>query len=147
MLAEAVCKLEGFTYAPSDSIYWHHSRSTEHDFIYVTTQTMTHEMLAQLADEVGSGRSLLVVCKAMSGKPAFANLTVKKIPKAVMTKCEWGHDDYSLEINNLTQAAPPSDSPAQLQPQTTILRGSRKIKQQPSLFDAEQSRQSAESAK
>ncbi len=146
MLAEAVCKLEGFTYAPSDSVYWQHGRSTEHDFIYVTTQTMTHERLAQLADEVGSGRSLLVVCKAFSGKPVFANLTVKKIPKAVMTKCEWGHDDYSLEIKNLPQAAPPSDSPAQLQPQATILRGSRKIKQQPSLFDAEQSRQSPESA-
>ena len=103
MLAEAICKLEGFTYAPSDSLYWQHGRSTEHDFIYVTTQTLTQDMLARLADEVGDNRTLLVVCKAFTGKPEFANLTVKKIPKAVMAKCEWGHDDYSLEIKNLPQ--------------------------------------------
>ena len=39
MLSEALCKLEGFTYAPSDSIYWQHGYSTESDFIYVTTAT------------------------------------------------------------------------------------------------------------
>jgi adenine-specific DNA-methyltransferase len=38
MLAEASCKLEGFTYAPSDTLYWQHGHSTERDFIYVTTQ-------------------------------------------------------------------------------------------------------------
>ena len=37
MLAEALCKLEGFTYAPSDAIYWQQGHSTERDFIYVTT--------------------------------------------------------------------------------------------------------------
>src|SRR5262249_39088439 len=36
MLAEALCKLEGFIYAPSDSVYWQHGHSTERDFIYVT---------------------------------------------------------------------------------------------------------------
>jgi hypothetical protein len=30
----------------------------------------------------------------------------KKIPKAVLAKCEWGHDDYSLEIQNLPAKAP-----------------------------------------
>ena len=45
MLAEAVCKLEGFTYAPSDSVYWQHGNSTERDFIYVTTQHLNHEQL------------------------------------------------------------------------------------------------------
>ena len=40
MLAEALCKLEGFTYAPSDSVYWQHGFSTERDFLYVTTQTL-----------------------------------------------------------------------------------------------------------
>jgi adenine-specific DNA-methyltransferase len=33
MLAEALCKLEGFTYAPSDVIYWQHGYSTEQDFM------------------------------------------------------------------------------------------------------------------
>ena len=43
MLAQAVCKLEGFVYAPSDTVYWQHGHSTERDFIYVTTQKLSHE--------------------------------------------------------------------------------------------------------
>ncbi len=103
MLAEAICKLEGFTYAPSDTEYWQHGRSTETDFIYVTTQTLTREQLQKLSDEVGRGRSLLVMCGAyrMKNLDEFANLTVKKIPKTVLSRCEWGRDDYSLEIKDL----------------------------------------------
>ena len=110
MLAEAVCKLEGFTYAPNDEVYWQHGQSTETDFIYVTTQTMTHEMLEQLSDEVGEKRSLVVYCAAFrANQVAFANLTLKKIPKTVLKKCEWAHDDYSLEIENLPEAPPEPD--------------------------------------
>ena len=37
---------------------------------------------------------------------------MRKIPKAVLKKCEWGHDDYSLEIKNLPAPpeAPPEES-------------------------------------
>ena len=105
MLAEALCKLEGFTYAPSDSEYWVHGHSTETDFIYVTTQNLSHDQLAALSDEVGSKRNLLVLCAAFrANASAFPNLTIKKIPNTVLTKCEWGHDDYSLQVENLPSA-------------------------------------------
>jgi adenine-specific DNA-methyltransferase len=107
MLAEAVSKLEGFTYAPSGEVYWQHGHSTERDFIYVTTQTLTREMLAKLSDEVGEDRSLLVCCGAFrAGTTEFPNLTLKKVPKAVMSRCEWGKDDYSLQIAALPKATP-----------------------------------------
>jgi len=107
MLAEALCKLEGFTYAPSGSIYWQQGHSTERDFIYVTTASLTHEQLQQLSDEVGPGRSLLVLCTAFRAKAdAYPNLTVKKIPRQVLARCEWGHDDYSLRVENLPSAPP-----------------------------------------
>jgi len=106
MLAEALCKLEGFTYEPSDSIYWQHGHSTENDFIYVTTQTLSFEQLQKLSDDVGQGRSLLVLCSAFRGRSDFENLTVKKIPRQVLSRCEWGHDDYSLQVENLTKAPP-----------------------------------------
>ena len=107
MLAQAVCKLEGFIYAPSDSIYWQQGHSTERDFIYVTTQNLSHDQLQALSDEVGEERSLLVLCPAFRGKPdKYPNLTIKKIPKTVLTRCEWGHDDYSLKIENLPKAPP-----------------------------------------
>ena len=102
MLAAAICKLEGFTYAPSDAHYWQHGKSTENDFIYVTTQSLTPEQLQALSDEVGEGRSLLVCCSAFRGDAnRYPNLTVKKIPKMVLSRCEWGHDDYSLNVENL----------------------------------------------
>ena len=106
MLAEALCKLEGFTYAPSDSIYWQHGHSTEQDFIYITTASLTHEQLQELAGEVGSERSLLVLCTAFRGQDDYTNLTVKKIPRQVLSRCEWGHDDYSLKVENLPQKPP-----------------------------------------
>jgi adenine-specific DNA-methyltransferase len=68
MLAEAVCKLEGFQYAPSDTIYWQHGHSTERDFIYVTTAHLGHDQLQQLSDEVGPERTLLVPCTAFRAK-------------------------------------------------------------------------------
>ncbi len=107
MLAEAVCKLEGFRYEPSPVHYWQHGRSTENDFIYVTTQTLTHEQLRALSMAVGAGRTLLVCCAAYQGRAdAFENLEVKRMPHAVLGRCEWGRDDYSLQVAALPPAAP-----------------------------------------
>jgi adenine-specific DNA-methyltransferase len=109
MLSEAICKLEGFTYAPSETLYWQQGYSTERDFLYVTTAHLTPEQLQQLSDEVGSERTLLVLCTAFRGKSdRFPNLTVKKIPTQVLSRCEWGHDDYSLQVENLPKAPPPA---------------------------------------
>jgi adenine-specific DNA-methyltransferase len=114
MLAEALCKLEGFTYAPSDSQWWNHGYSSEQDFIYVTTQNLSHQQLIELSEEVGGNRSLLVCCAAFRGKSdQFANLTVKKIPKMVLSRCEWAHDDYSLNVANLPQMQKPAAAPEQ----------------------------------
>lgn len=109
MLSEAVCKLEGFTYLPSETVYWQQGRSTEQDFIYVTTQNLSHEQLQHLSNEVGAGRTLLVMCSAFRGNAdLYPNLTIKKIPNTVLSRCEWGHDDYSLQVDNLPKAPPKS---------------------------------------
>lgn len=102
MLAEALCKLEGFTYSPSDTLWWQHGSSSERDFIYVTTQSLSAEQLQALSEEIGSDQTLLVCCGAFrASADRFPNLTVKKIPKMVLAKCEWGRDDYSLNVENL----------------------------------------------
>jgi adenine-specific DNA-methyltransferase len=134
MLAEAMCKLEGFTYAPSETTYWQHGNSTERDFIYVTTQKLGRDQLEALSDEVGEDRSLLVCCSAFRTRPgAFPNLTIKKIPNAVLARCEWGHDDYSLQIKNLPSAP-------DLLPDDELPPGKRRLKKKAadttrSLFD------------
>jgi adenine-specific DNA-methyltransferase len=103
MLAEAMCKLEGFRYAPDREVFWNHGHSTERDFIYVTTQNLSPDQLRFISEQVGPERTLLICCGAFRGKPSFPNLTVKKIPQAVLARCEWGRDDYSL---NVTEQAP-----------------------------------------
>lgn len=120
MLSAAMCKLEGFAYAPSEALWWQHGHSSERDFIYVTTQTLSAEQLDALAEEVGAERSLLVCCGAYRGVTAaqaaqrWPQLTIKKIPKMVKDRCEWGHDDYSLNVANLPMAVPkPGAAPTQ----------------------------------
>ncbi|ALQ50653.1 site-specific DNA-methyltransferase [Nitrosomonas ureae] len=118
MLAEALAKLEGFTYAPSEVHWWQHGHSSERDFIYVTTQNLSAAQLQALCDEIGSEQSLLVCCSAFRGVSAaqaaerWPNLTLKKIPKMVLARCEWGHDDYSLNVANLPMAQPEPIEPA-----------------------------------
>jgi adenine-specific DNA-methyltransferase len=79
----------------------------------VTTQKLSRERLAALSDEVGEGRSLLVFCMAFRGNvSAFPSLTVKKIPNAVLQRCEWGQDDDSLQVAALPPAPEPEPAPA-----------------------------------
>jgi adenine-specific DNA-methyltransferase len=112
MLAQAVCKLQGFAYAPSDVHWWQHGHASERDFICITTQALSAAQLQALAEDVGPQRSLLVLCAAWHGVTAaqaaerWPNITLKKIPKAVLSSCEWGHDDYSLNVANLSMAQP-----------------------------------------
>jgi adenine-specific DNA-methyltransferase len=132
-LSQALCKLEGFIYSPSDTVYWQQGCSTERDFIYITTQSLSSDQLQVLNDDVGSERSLLVLCSAFKGSnERFSNLTIKKIPRAVLTKCEWGHDDYSLNVENLPMTERAEELPK-----------SKKTKQ-PTLFDTPEENNSNE---
>jgi len=106
MLSEAMCKHFGFTYAPSQEHFWMQGHASETDYIYVTTSSLTYEQLRVISDEVGPERTLLICCRAFQGANAdsLKNLTIRKIPAAVLDRCEWGKDDYSLKTENLPTA-------------------------------------------
>ncbi|MDP3856542.1 MAG: site-specific DNA-methyltransferase [Stagnimonas sp.] len=124
-VAKAVCKLMGFVYQPDENHYWMQGRSSETDFIYVTTQSLTHEQLAAISEEVGDERTLLVCCKAFrANADAFPNLTIRKIPQAVLRKCEWGKDDYSLNVASLPEA--PSEPEEPDDPEPTLKAGKKR---------------------
>lgn len=119
MLAEAMCKLMGFTYAPSQTHYWNQGYSSESDHIYVTTNTLTHDQLQAINQELRDDQTLLICCKAFRANPDdFPKLTIKKIPQSVLHQCEWGHDDYSLNVANLKTLEKP---PQPIQPQQLSL--------------------------
>jgi len=102
MLAAAMAKQEGFTYAPNKDNYWKQGYSAEQDYIFTTTQFVTVELLDQLQDQLQDGESLLICAKKFQTEchNKFKNIVLKKIPKMLLGKCEFGKDDYSLNIIN-----------------------------------------------
>ena len=139
MLAEAMCKHMGYTFSPSQNPleYWNHGCSSECDFIYVTTQALTHSMLKALSNDLGPDCHLLICCKAFSGKAnEFANLTVRRIPQAVLANCEWGRDDYSLRIASPPKGDGSPDDPTRPDLVPPPTKGRRKtVSTAPDLFD------------
>lgn len=100
MLVAAVAKVNGYYYAPDPDVFWKQGYSQEHSFIYVTTQYLTAEALDNLAKEVGGIDRLLICAPAFDVglNRRYDNITVKKIPQSVLDKCEYGVDNYNLNI-------------------------------------------------
>lgn len=103
MLAAAMAKQEGFKYQPHESSYWKQGQSAEQDFIFTTTQFLTVEALDSIKDEMQPGETLLICCKSFQKecKGKFGNITIKKIPLMLLGRCEYGKEDYSLNIINM----------------------------------------------
>ncbi len=102
MLAEAMCKILGYHYKPDSEKYWKQGFSSEKSFIFTTTMSVQEESLDKLAAEVGDN-NLLICCSAFVGnKSAYPNITVKKIPSAILKKCEWGREGYPLNLSKYT---------------------------------------------
>lgn len=112
MLAAAMAKMEGFTYDPSTETFWKQGHSSETDFIFTTTQFVTVESLGAILDTMADGESLLVCCKAFQPecKNFSSRISVKKIPSVLLGRCEFDHDDYSLNIIELPQTEEIEDS-------------------------------------
>lgn len=144
MLAAAMAKQEGFAYQPNDHTYWKQGRSSEQDYIYVTTQFLTVETLESIHDEMQPGESLLICCKSFQQecKNRFGNITIKKIPQMLLGRCEFGKDDYSLNIVNLptdedntTETVIFDDSFPDTKVSVQEIRDELKKNNEPTLFD------------
>ncbi len=132
MLAAAVAKQEGFRYEPDADVYWKQARSSEKDYLFTTTQFLTVEMVDRIVTEMAEGESLLIACKAYQDActRVSSQITIKKIPSMLYDRCEFGKDDYSLNIVNLpkddeapdlTEDNPDEDSPEAETPTQTSL--------------------------
>ncbi|MCF6153666.1 MAG: site-specific DNA-methyltransferase [Candidatus Brocadia sp.] len=108
MLAAAMAKHEGFRYCPDEHIYWKQGRSTEKDYIFITTQFVTVQFLDKIHEEMKPDESLLICCKSFQEacENRYATITIKKIPRMLLGRCEFGKEDYSLNIVNLPEPTP-----------------------------------------
>ena len=100
MLVAAVAKVNGYFYAPDPDVFWKQGYSQDNSFIYVTTQYLTANMLDSLAKEVDAFERLLICVPAFDVglNKRYDNIIVRKIPQSVLDKCEYGVDNYNLNI-------------------------------------------------
>ena len=139
MLAAAMAKHMGFTFYPSESQFWKQGYSSENDFIFTTTQFLTVQQLEAIAEDMQPGESLLICCKSYQKEceNRFPNITVKKIPHILLNRCEFGRDDYSLNIIQ-TPTVEEEDNADEEYIEEPAPKNNKKDKQQPSLFDDNQ---------
>lgn len=102
MLAASICKQEGFKYSPDQEVFWKQGYSTENDYIFVTTNFITVEYLDKIYDEMKKSESLLICCKSYQSQceNRYNNITIKKIPQAIIKNCEFDKKNYNLNVTD-----------------------------------------------
>lgn len=87
MMAEAICKLEGFKYNP---IGEYHGFSTENRFIHITNDFVNSSYVVSISKHLSKKQSLLIYCTKKQSKMILPeNIEVKKIPKDLLEKCSF----------------------------------------------------------
>lgn len=99
MLAAAMALHEGFAYAPDDNYYWKQGKH-ENAYIFTTTVHITAEYLSSIESEMQDGEYLIIACRSYDSgaDKLFKNIKVKKIPQVLLDRCEFGKDNYNLNI-------------------------------------------------
>lgn len=107
MLAAAVAKLNGYLYSPDEEVFWKQGRiaGNESSYIFTTTVYINAEYVDKLSKELDFGDNLLICCPAFDKgiNDRYDNITVKKIPQSVLEKCEFGKDNYNLNVIELPE--------------------------------------------
>lgn len=100
MLAAAVALHEGYTYSPIPDCYWKQSTNGNGGYLFVTTKHVGADLISSLNNDLAEGEFLMVVCKSFdeNAKYISKNITIKKIPQSLLANCEFGHNNYDLNI-------------------------------------------------
>jgi adenine-specific DNA-methyltransferase len=103
MLAAAVSKLCGYRYAPREDNPYIHGENNVGGFIFVTTRYITASLLGGIAKHFSDTQPLLICASAFQTriKNNFSNIKLRKIPQSVLAKCDYGADNYNLNIVEL----------------------------------------------
>ena len=102
MLASAVALHEGFTYQPDEEQFWKQSYGSENSYLFVTTRYVSKEYLAVIQSNMGETDYLIIACRSFEDgvEKQYHNITVKKIPQMLLDRCEFGKENYNLNIIN-----------------------------------------------
>lgn len=87
MVCEAICKIEGFTYALSGEFQ---GFSSENRFIHITEEFVNAKYVMSVMKSLGERQSLLIYCKKHQAAMVLPeNVEVKKIPNDLLDKCDF----------------------------------------------------------
>ena len=102
MLASAVALHEGFEYKPSKDLFWKQAVGTENSYLYVTTNHVTENSIESIKNSMKESEYVVVACTSYDNsiKNKYKNILLKKIPQSLLKNCEYGKEDYSLNIIN-----------------------------------------------
>lgn len=105
LLAAAVAKLNGYKFCPSEKDFWKQGTCSENAYIFTTTEYVSADYLDTLSKEMDFSDRLLICCPAfdLGLDNRYDNIEIKKIPKSVLDKCEYGKDNYNLNIIDTTE--------------------------------------------
>ena len=100
MLAAAMALHEGFTYQPDSAVFWKQSVGNESSYLFVTTRHLTGAFLDSIKDSMEDGEYLIIACRSYDAglEKAYGNITIKKIPQMLLSRCEFGRENYNLNI-------------------------------------------------
>ena len=100
MLAAAVALHEGFRYQPDGGLFWKQSVGNENSYLFVTTRHLNSTYLDSIKDTMEDGEYLIIACRSFDSglDKAYGNITIKKIPQMLLSRCEFGKTDYNLNI-------------------------------------------------
>lgn len=100
MLAAAIALHEGYKYEPDNTCYWKQSHSENNSYLFVTTNHISREIIDSIKTELKDDEFLLISCKSFdtNAVTGVKNISIKKIPQSLLTNCEFGVDNYSLNI-------------------------------------------------
>lgn len=100
MLASAVALHEGFKYSPSNKQFWKQSIGNENSYLYVTTKFINKNDINKIKEEMNDTEYLVIACTAYDKEVdgLYKNIKIKKIPEMLLSKCEFGKDNYNLNI-------------------------------------------------
>jgi len=103
MLATAVAKLCGYLYAPRKENVYIHGVNNVGGFIFVTTQYITAPILGEISKHFTDTQSVVICASAfqLGIKNNYPNIKLRKIPQTVLSKCEYGVENYNLNIVEL----------------------------------------------
>lgn len=102
MLAAAVALHEGFEYNPSKEQFWKQSKGNENSYLYVTTKFVNKDIIHSIKDEMKEDEYLVIACTSYDKEieNMYKNIKIEKIPERLLSRCEFGKDNYNLNIIN-----------------------------------------------